>query len=248
MTVMDHDAAAEAIPLFANVKSDGDIANAAQRLAAACGLAHYMVLDLAGERPGAIVACYSDSRHLGIDVRKGLSWLDADPVTSRALLDLVPIAWTRADYQQSPLYSRMHDTAAAAGWCEGATASAWNGVDGGVVLTLAGRSLPANEFTHPAAAPYATLAAAMLLDARKRARRVEIPRLAPREAQCLVAILSHLTVKEAARALGLEPRTVAQYLERARMKLGERTSRAAASRAERLGLIEAPRFTGARSG
>jgi len=61
--------------------------------------------------------------------------------------------------------------------------------------------------------------------------------LAPRELQCVLAIASGKTVKEAARALGVSPSTTAKRIASAMYKLGVHRQAAMVAEAIKLGLI-----------
>lgn len=172
-----------------------------------------------------------------------------DPVVARPKARVAPFFWSEADYGKCGPKERLaFDARVRFGYRSGVCA--YVGGDSGQSLTLV---LASDDIATPAGDPVGTLGMALLgaghiLNAANRcaAPAGGVAQLTARERDCLLYVLAGASAKVTGQALCLAPRSVRQYLERARRRLGVENSFQAALVAARAGLVdidEAKRIT-----
>lgn len=234
----DEGAIAEALGTLGAASSVEQVQSGTAALAAGMAFERYVVLDVRG---GGGVTGLLHNAPIGIAAQlTDVDQLTADSVVSRARGSRLPFVWGSTDVPAGPYFQANAD----AGYRSGLAASNWNGGSYGVVLLMSdsGEGIPDDD--HVMLLGYASLAASQLLEAFERTRTLAAADGTPltsRELDCLLYVLAGLSGKTTARALGIGTRTVAQYLERARIKLRAQTSYEAATMAVRRGLLDTQR-------
>lgn len=164
-----------------------------------------------------------------------------DPVSGRAIIEPAPFSWSAADYAQAPAMERTaYRARAALGYRSGICAAFHDNRSQSVHLVLASDAPTFTDDGSWTAYSIAFLAANTLLQAVSRIDNESdaLIELTHRERDCLLYVLAGASAKVTARALDIGTRSVNQYLERARQRLGASNSFQAALAAARLGLID----------
>lgn len=167
----------------------------------------------------------------------GLESLAHDPIADRASSSRIPFVWSAADAGE------WRTTHGDFGYRSGVAASSWGPTGAGCVVLISCAEQQIPEASAHAFTSYALMAAVMASGPLKEINaRTQAPcPFTPRELDCLLYELAGMTAKQAARALGISPRSVRQYLERARARLGVKSSYAAATTAARYGWVDIKR-------
>jgi LuxR family transcriptional activator of conjugal transfer of Ti plasmids len=219
-----------AIDQFADVTCAEEVAQAAAAFTGACGLERYAILVV---RTGVVAGVFHDAPdHLRADFPRVIS--GDDPVVTMARASRVPFLWS------SDTGGEWRRRNGDAGYLSGVAAATWDSRGTGCILLASG----AEAAIHEAHAQHLLIHAFMATStANDPLQRVAAQMLAPcplteRELECLYYAVAGKSAKETARALGVGPRTVDEYLERARAKLQVKTSLAAATVAIRNGWLD----------
>lgn len=235
IAVIDFSGAVKAIELAGTADSDAAVAASLGLFTSAMGMERYTVIDCPVSIGGEVAAVYhnapNEDRELG-----ELTRINSDPLIQIARSRTpMPFTWD----ESFPLYERsFYSTLAAAGYRSGIAASCQDS-SGGTVIVIASSSRPSvpDDEAVGILGLASTLAAALLAPlAALRPPALACP-LTQREKECVICVLAGMSTKQTARHLGIAARTIGQYLERARTKLGAPTSLAAGTIAIRRGWI-----------
>lgn len=217
---------ARSIELLGEATHQAEVANAAASLTKAIGLERYFILDIRGGMGSEVRGLYHDAPAMLRDEASDLRVFGSDPVLVKARTSRVPFLW-RAEG------NAWRDKNGALGYRSGVAAASYDGNGSGAIVILSGADECIQREHESTALAYALMAAVTVASAFERFAKASRPAspLTPRELDCLLYALVGKSAKETARALDIEPRTVNQYLERARSKLQAPTSYAAATQA-----------------
>lgn len=234
MKTPDESLLARALEALGVAVDASGIAAGASSLIEALGFQRYSIVDMRGGMGPLVNALYHNSpASLAADASSMGGLLD-DSVLNKARKSLIPFAWRAGQHVDAWRHAHAED-----GYRSGVAAYSHTGNGSGcvVILSWAGDQVP--EDIEPVVLAYTLMAAVTLGDRLKRfavAPQAECP-LSERELDCLRYAMAGKSAKETARALGIDARTVQQYLERARSKLRVANSYAAAMAAVRSGWL-----------
>lgn len=225
----------EALKALGAATTHREISDGAQALIAGLRLERYCIFDL---RPGvgpSVNAVYHNAPPELASEAALLGGLLDDCLLSRARSTLIPFDW-QANEHGDPWRHANADR----GYRSGVATYSLHGEGSAcvVIVSWSGPAIPAEH--SPIIQAYTLLAATTLATTlRSFAVRPTLPSpLSDREAACLLYVLAGKSAKETARSIGVEARSVYQYLERARSKLMASTSAAAAMTALRNGWLD----------
>lgn len=195
------------------------------------GLQRYTAIGFRANVATAVV--HNAPRALKEEIQ-GLQFAVDSPVVAQARKSRIPFVW------QPGLGGTWHDVNGDCGYRCGVAAASWDGSGSGCILMLScsDESIPNAHVTTLQA--YSLTAAVLIGAAMGKlvcASASESP-FAPEELHCMLYTLAGLSAKEAARGLGISIRSVHQYLENARARIGVKTSYAAATMALRHGWLD----------
>lgn len=237
MKPIDEASLTESLTLLERVGSADDICAAADLLVRGLGVSRYVWLDQTWTVGVMRPAVYHNApahvaQRLDVDGVEAL----LQPILGLAQSTRIPTPWGPDDTVGTPLED-MGDC----GYRHGLVASSSDGT-GSTVSLIVGTERELTDDGLCTLMAYMSLAAAGCLAAFAAVRRnAEGARLSERELECLGYAMAGWSAKQTARATGLSPRTVTQYLERSRAKLGARTSFEAATIAARRGWLSVQR-------
>lgn len=227
------DAIAAALAALSVVTSVGELAAGATQLIDGMGMERYSVLDV--RRSLVVSHIHNAPDALAAEV-SGLQGVTDDAIAARARASHLPFVWECPD-------DSWRARGAEIGYRSGVAAGSFDpsGVGCIVVLSWSGEAIPAEHST--TLLTYSLMASMQLRGPLQRITLVPVSEcpLTERELDCLVYVMAGKSMKDTARDLGIGPRTVEEYLGRARVKLGASNSYAAATTALRKGWLDLQR-------
>lgn len=229
----DDAAVAAAVEQLGSAVTSHQLAGAAAALAKGLGMERYALLDVHGAAVPGLQALHHNAPPEVAQVLASSDGLARDAVIARVWATPIPVVWPSRECPNGPWQDQYGD----AGYRAGVAASSRSpsGESCVVVFSRAGGPIADEDVVSLMA--YVALSAATAAGTLKRVRDELLPRLTPRELECLLHVLAGHSAKQTSRAIGVGASTVNQYLERARSKLQSASSFAAAMTAMRLGLI-----------
>lgn len=223
-----------------------DSASTAESLAGACaglakglGLTHFFFVHRSGFNQLGLVCHNAGST----DFLKLLPLANdsCDPLVERPRSSRIPFFWSGEDYASCDEATlAAYQARAMLGFRSGVCAPAIGAGDQSIVLVLGWEQARVPDHDPIGIHGPAFMGAISTLVAASRiaVANVIAPRLTQRELDCLLYVLAGASAKITARELSVAPRSVHQYLERARKRLGTENSFQAALIAVRAGLID----------